>query len=226
MLRTNIAFDFATSRSKTVDGYLLVSDCRISRACVSPYLGQEIPGELGLDPDKIYNVLRDPRALREAVKTFDGIPLLREHAPVSAAAVPQDLIIGSVSNPRWQSPYIVADLTCWNSDSIARIEDGSCRELSCGYRFTAVRDPGEYDGERYEFRMQGIVGNHLATVPLGRVGPSCQVADAALDCEIELEPDDTEITFDVAPRRRRPVVVDTVVEIDMAARIRGYTRLP
>jgi uncharacterized protein len=200
-MKHSITFDFATSRSKTVDGYLLVSDCRITRACVSQYLGVELPDSdrLGVDPNGLYSVLRDPRALREAVKTFDGIPLLREHAPVSAAAVPQDLIIGSVSNPRWQSPFIVADLTIWNSESIARIEDGSCRELSCGYRFTPVRDPGEYDGERYEFRMMGIIGNHLATVPEGRIGPSCQVADSSLDIDIE---------------------------IDFAARIRGYTRLP
>lgn len=197
----NITFDFATSRSKTVDGYLLVSDCRISRACVSQYLGSEVPDgdRLGLEKDGIYNVLRDPRALREAVKTFDGIPLLREHAPVSASAVPAELIIGAVSNPRWQSPFIVADLTCWDAKSIAQIEDGTCRELSSGYRYQAVRDPGEFDGEAYTLRMRGIVGNHLATVPLGRIGASCTVADSALDIDIE---------------------------IDFAAHIRGYTRLP
>lgn len=188
-MKHSIAFDFATSRSKTVDGYLLVSDCRISRACVSQYLGSEIPDgtRLGLSNDAIYNVLRDPRALREGVKSFDGIPLLREHAPVSASSIPQDLIIGSVSNPRWQSPFIVADLTCWSAESIANIENGSCRELSSGYRFTAVRDSGEFDGESYTLRMQDIVGNHLATVPLGRVGPSCTVADSALDVDVEID---------------------------------------
>lgn len=223
-MKNSIVFDFATSRSKTVDGYLLVSDCRISRACVSPYLGQEIPGELGLDPDKIYNVLRDPRALREAVKTFDGIPLLREHAPVSAAAPPSDLIIGGVSNPRWQPAtpggFVVADLSIWNAESIARIEDGSCRELSSGYRFTAIRDPGEFDGESYELRMAGIVANHLATVPLGRVGPSCTVADSALDIEIECDH-----KGNVRVIRRPVLAADIEIEIDFADRIKGYRRL-
>lgn len=106
---------------------------------------------------------------------------------------------GTVSDVRWKAPYLVADLAVWDADAIARIRDGSQKEISCAYRYRAVVESGTVGGAPFDLRMIEISGNHVALVPEGRVGRDVVVADAALDIEIE---------------------------IDMAAAIRGYRRLP
>jgi uncharacterized protein len=227
VLRTNIAFDYASARTTDIDGRLFVVDCKISKANVCDYLGTEIPESesLGLVPDKLYRLYRDASALKAAAASFEGLQLMDNHV-VTSAADPQAMrTVGSVSNVRWKAPYLVADLSVWTADAIARIQDGSQREISCAYRYRVDMRPGTApDGTPFDARMLEILGNHVALVEEGRVGHDVVVADASLDCEIE--PDDTEITIDTAHRRRRPIAVDTVVEIDFAARIRGYTRLP
>jgi hypothetical protein len=76
-----IAYDKSSARIKDIDGRLHLHDelQHISKACVSPYAGHEIPGfeELGLEPDKIYQLLRDPVELAKAAPTFNGIPLAK-----------------------------------------------------------------------------------------------------------------------------------------------------
>ena len=60
----------------------------ISKAIVNPYLGKEIPKykELGLDPGRIYQLLRDPAELKKAESTFNiNLPLLDQHVGVNAA---------------------------------------------------------------------------------------------------------------------------------------------
>ncbi len=81
-----LAMDRASARIKDRDGRLHVTSTVLTRACVSPYLGSEIPGwaELNLEPDKIYRVLRHPDALADAVDSFNNLPLLSEHTPVTA----------------------------------------------------------------------------------------------------------------------------------------------
>jgi Uncharacterized protein conserved in bacteria (DUF2213) len=52
----------------SVDGRMTVPDCNISKACVNPYFGREIPGaeQLDLDPNAIYELYRDAKALAAA----------------------------------------------------------------------------------------------------------------------------------------------------------------
>ena len=70
-----LAFD-RSARWKDQDGNLHVRVSNISKATVNPYRGNEIPGweELGLDPKKIYQLLRDPDELKKAASTFCGLP--------------------------------------------------------------------------------------------------------------------------------------------------------
>ena len=57
-----LAFDRASVRKLDDVGRLQVAVSNISKANVCPYYGREIPGweELGLEPDKIYQLYRDP----------------------------------------------------------------------------------------------------------------------------------------------------------------------
>ena len=166
-------------RSVDVDGHMRVENCNISKACVSPYMGGEIPDwqELGLKATDVYMLYRDAAELEAAASTYEGKPLMMRHVAVSAEAPMKMDIVGAVHNVRWKSPYLVADLSVWDQRAIDAIESGAQKELSCGYRYRAVMGAGVHDGTQYDGRMTAIVANHVALVETGRVGPDAFVAD-------------------------------------------------
>lgn len=180
-----LAMDRApTMRSKDINGWLHVKDCRISKANVCPYIGREIPNseKLGLDPDKIYNLYRDAAALEASAASFERAPLMLEHLGVTAESAQNPnikrKIIGAISNVRWQAPYLVADLTVWDGEGIEAIESTRQQELSPGYHYRPEMTPGSMHGNPYDGRMLDIVANHLCIVDTGRTGPDVMVNDA------------------------------------------------
>ena len=84
---------------RTIDsnGYMHVKLTPISKACVNPYLGSEIPnGEAhGYKPDEIYYALRDPDELKKATGTFNGLPLLMDHHEINADNPAKQFQVGS-----------------------------------------------------------------------------------------------------------------------------------
>ena len=178
---TNIrlAFD-RTARHVDTDGRMHIERSHISKAAVNPYYGKEIPrsSELGLEPDKIYRLFRDPVELERGAATFARLPILSEHIPVSAESIPKDKIVGALgSDVAFKMPYLDADLCFWDAAAIAGIETDKVRELSCSYHYEAVMEPGEFEGQPYDGRMTHIRGNHLAIVEVGRAGSDVIVAD-------------------------------------------------
>ena len=175
-----LAFD-RSARRIDADGRLHVDRSHISKATVNPYYGKEIPGyeALGLQPDKVYRLLRDPVELERAAPTFARLPVLSEHVPVTVEAPRPDLVVGAIgSEVVFAAPYLDADLCVWDATAIAGIETDKVRELSCAYRYVPVMEPGEFEGQPYDGRMTEIQGNHLALVEVGRAGSDVVVADA------------------------------------------------
>lgn len=78
-----LAFDRASVRQFDKVGRLQIERSNLSKANVCGYFGHEIPGAeaLGLDPQKLYRLYRDPDELRKAVSTFNNIPVLCRHKP-------------------------------------------------------------------------------------------------------------------------------------------------
>ena len=174
-----LAFD-RTARRIDADGRLHVDRSHISKATVNPYYGKEIPGfeALGLQPDKVYRLLRDPVELERGAPTFARLPILSEHVPVTVDAPRPDLVVGAIgSEITFSAPYLDADLCVWDATAIAGIETDKVRELSCAYRYVPVMEPGEFEGQAYDGRMTEIQGNHLALVEVGRAGSDVVVAD-------------------------------------------------
>lgn len=174
-----LAFDRSV-RSYDQDGRLRVGTSPITKATVNPYYGREIPDnqKLGLDPDRIYYLLRDPAELQKAVSTFNNLPLLIKHQPIDVDNHPKELVIGTTgSNAEWCDPYIQIDLTFWDAAAIAGIETKEQTELSSAYRYTADMTPGTYQGMRYDGVMRNIQGNHVALVDVGRAGRDVVVQD-------------------------------------------------
>ena len=189
---------FGSNRSKDANGYLRCEDCNITRVQVAGYLGKEIPNyrEFELEPDKIYYVLRPEAELKKAVETFNNLPLTRKHIEIDVDNVPKEDIVGSLGDSaRVEDGFLKNSLIVYDQKYIDRIENGKQKELSCGYRYTPVRQSGEFEGQHYDFVMTDIVGNHVALVKEGRAGHDVVVADSKPDFE-EKENTMTDITKD------------------------------
>jgi hypothetical protein len=179
-----LALDRGSARRRDQDGHLFIERSNITKANCCGYLGREIPDwkALGLLPDKIYQLYRDPAELAHAANTFAGKPLLLHHQPVTSEDHPTELVIGSVgTDVRYEHPYLKAALSIWRQDGIDAVESGEQCELSCGYRYSAYMTPGRApDGVAFDGRIRQIKGNHITLVKEGRAGHDVVVADSAL----------------------------------------------
>ena len=157
-------------REKDDNGRLIVKHTLITKGCVSPYWGEEIPNwkELGLDPKKKYNVYRPIDELKKA-KWAPTMPLLNKHIMDYADMPQRDNWAGSVSNFDIEGDNVYADICFWNNEDIDNVENGTKKDLSMGYRCKHIKESGEYNGQPYDLKMVNILPNHLALVEKGRV---------------------------------------------------------
>ncbi len=185
-----IAFDKETVREMDRDGRMRVSIANISKATVNPYKGHEIPDweALGLDPNKVYYLLRDPEELEKAAPSFNGVQILRKHTPVSAEDHQPWEVVGSTgTNAEFDGTFLRNSLSIWAEDAIGDIESDAKKELSCGYHYTADMTPGSFNGMRFDGVMRDIVGNHVALVEDGRAGPDVVVGDSNQEIAMSTE---------------------------------------
>lgn len=169
-----------SARHYDLDKRLHVDKTVISIANVCPYYGREITDWklIGLDPNKIYKLYRDPIELAKGAPTYHNVPLLVRHIAVNPGEPQQDSISGVVSNITFEHPNLYGSLAVWTQEGIDFIESGEQEQLSAGYYFKADMTPGTAPtGERYDGRMYDLVCNHVAQVKEGRVGPDSTVAD-------------------------------------------------
>lgn len=184
-------------RTTDQDGHLVVSMSRISKANVCPYNGSEIPNseKLGLDPNKVYRLYRDPaefkngemevevdgkmQTVRTGAWSWDGKPLILKHKAITADTPSQELWVGTIGACTFEPPYLISrPLTVITAEAQALIEADEQRELSAGYRYTPDMTPGVTpEGESFDGRMTQLRGNHVAIVREGRAGPDVHVAD-------------------------------------------------
>lgn len=175
-----LAFDRSL---RTVDafGRLRVERSNISKAVINPYLGSEIPNAelLGLEPGKVYRLLRHPDELAKAAGTFANLPLLCIHTPTSADDPKKEYVVGSTgSDVEFNFPYLQCSLMVTDADAIRKIESREQCELSSSYAYRADMTPGTFEGQPYDGVMRDLHGNHVALVEVGRAGPDVVVADA------------------------------------------------
>ncbi len=176
------------NRRYDADGRLHILRTPISKATVNPYYGREIPESeaLGLEPERVYYLLRDPGELAKAAPSFARNQLMFKHIAVSADDPKQDSIAGTIgSDVEFQAPYLIADLCIWDAEAIAGVETDTVRELSSSYRYRADMTPGMYEGQRYDGVMRDIQGNHVALVQTGRAGSDVRAADSQLEMKME-----------------------------------------
>jgi hypothetical protein len=157
-----LAFDRSSVRSYDHDGRLHVEATNLSKAIVNPYIGREIPGyqALGLEPDRVYQLLRDPGELAKAAATFNNVPLLSRHVPVTADDHKPDLVIGSTgTDAAFEAPYLRNSLVVWARDAIDDIESDVKKELSSAYRYRADMTPAAKSIFIMCFQTAGFLGS-------------------------------------------------------------------
>lgn len=179
-----LAFDsyrLETCREKDCNGFLHVALCNITKEQVVPYYGREIPNykELGFLPDEIYYGYRPADELKKGAETFNNLPLLDKH--IEDGAEKEDAKkhrVGSLGDKvKFNAPYLQNSLIVYDQKAIDKVEDGTQKELSCAYRYDPIKQSGEFGGQRYDFVMTNIRGNHVALVEEGRAGSDVVVAD-------------------------------------------------
>ena len=182
-------------RSFDEDGRMRVKLTNISKEQIRPYLGREIPGWneeeqmhlLGLDPDKTYQMYCPGKELEKAAHTFNGIQLLKEHKPVDADDHQKDDIVGTTGTQAvYVEPYLKNSLVFWAQEGIDLVENEEQRELSPGYHYDPIMEPGVFKGQKFHGWMSNIRGNHLTIVEEGRSGPDVMVADSLLEYQWSL----------------------------------------
>lgn len=190
-----VAFQDAESKRQYDDnGYLIVKDNPITLEGVFEYAGSEIINVVDaeivdeIDPLKIYKVYRPASELKseQVQKGVSVLPIIDEHKfvgekkkhlnPDRRDGVIQGAVIGM---PRFNAPYLIADLIFYTSDIVQKIKDGKV-ELSLGYTSRMIKQNGVFNDEKYEFVMKDIVPNHLSLVEKGRSGSVVAVQDHLL----------------------------------------------
>jgi hypothetical protein len=175
------AYDKASARSRDADGRMRVKDCVLSTAEVNPYYGREIPGwdQLGLDPNRIYELYRDPVELEKGAPTFSANPIMVKHIPQTADDPKKEWIGGAIDNIRFVGNKLRGDLLMWDGKAIDLVESEEQADLSCGYRYKPDMTPRTVNGRRVDGTMRDIQGNHVALVDDGRAS-GAHVADRAM----------------------------------------------
>lgn len=191
MVRDYLSLSSFSDREIDKNGFMHVKNCIVTKSEVNQYRGNEIPEweRLGLDPNKIYDVLRPAEEIERTLLQMKGLPILDDHDDIHDAAHPQKHIrIGSMgTNPEFKEPEVSTELTFWNKREIDDIQSKQRDNLSMGYDYTAVLENGEYNGKKYQIRMKDIVWNHVALVDKGRVD-GAKVSDKALDVNLPSRP--------------------------------------
>lgn len=193
---TQLAFDKAfTLRWHDEDGRLHVDRSNLTRVQVAPYRGSEIPGweALKLDPEKVYYGLRPAEELsdEETIRSVNGIPIQLNHHLDYPDKPAKETRVGSTGDKAaFDGTYLSNSLHIQDSDAINRIKDGSMKQLSLAYHYDPdFNSSGEWKGQKYDFTMRNIRGQHLALVEEGRAGPTCVVEDHAFQGEKSMNDD-------------------------------------
>lgn len=168
------------------NGFMHVDVSNITKEQVAPYYGREIPGwrEAGLEADKVYYGYRPFDELEKAKDTFNNLNLLSEHIEDGADKDVSKYKIGSLgTDAKTDNPYLTNSLMIDDEKAIDDIKSGRKKELSSAYRYEPVFKTGFFDGQKYDFLMTNIRGNHVALVKEGRAGSDVVVADSNTICK-------------------------------------------
>ena len=173
-------------REYDVNSWPEIKNNPLSRVGVFPYLGKQISKKL--DPNKIYMVYRPEEELSnpECIESFKLLPWIDLHpkkllGPESAGRMPAEQkgvegVIGE--DVYFEGDTLYGNLKCFSESLQDNIDSGEKKELSIGYACKYDLTPGTWNGKYYDAIQRNLRGNHVASVPKGRMGPEISVLDS------------------------------------------------
>ncbi len=162
------------------NGWREFPDNPISRVGVFQYSGKQISPDL--PADEIFNVLRPAEELSdpEAIESIKLLPWIAGHTMLGDKFTPAEQKgVGGVVGERvyFKEGVLYGNLKIFSSAHDALIAQG-LKDLSLGYRCRYEYAPGTFEGQPYDYVQRHIRGNHIATVPEGRMGSLVAVQDS------------------------------------------------
>lgn len=162
------------------NGWVEVKNNPLSRVGVFPYSG----GQVGGDPNKIYNVYRPEEELShpDAIESLKLIPWVNDHVMLGASkdglTPAEEKGIEGITG---ENVYFKDGILYGNikilSENLAELIDGGKKQLSAGYRCVYDFVSGVFNGQPYDAIQRDIRFNHLALVDEGRMGKEVAVLD-------------------------------------------------
>jgi len=168
---------------RTSEGYLR-ADARVTRTGIFYYRNSDgTPRRELRHPDEVFKA--------DSMGTMKMIPVTNDHPPVRilSAETAKEYTVGTTGESvRKDEDFIMCPFVVTDKKAVADIEQGK-REISLGYKVDLLKEDGEYNGERYDYRQTNIRYNHLAVVDSGRAGSEARIH---IDGE-ELTPEEIEV---------------------------------
>jgi hypothetical protein len=177
--------DAMSAREYDSNGWPEIKKNPISKTGVYPYLGKQI--DSSLEPEKTYMVLRPAEELSdpETIESFKLLPWVYIHpsrllgAEEDGRVSPDEKGVAGVTGEDvfFEGDTLYANLKLFSDNLQELVDSGEVPELSLGYGCKYKLSSGVYNGISYDAIQHTIRGNHLASVPKGRMGPEVAVLD-------------------------------------------------
>lgn len=177
------------------NGYLKYTDTKFFDSGVFQYAGCEIDpdGELGLEPNTLYNVYRPESEVtkKDFVDSLENKPLVDDHTIIGngpgMVAPEKKGVQGVLSHIEVVDGELHGQLDIFSTTMIDKIRRGK-RELSLAYGCKFIPQKGVWKGQSYDFVQSELrAGNHLAFVDEARNGHDCRVVDRAFICDSKFQ---------------------------------------
>lgn len=174
----NIALPTESTRELTPEGYLKATAV-VTKVGVQMYSARDF----GVDSDEPVGVLRPAETVfhPETMESLKMKPIALLHPEQDIDSTNHSrLSIGSVGEnvEAIDTERLGASIQITDDAVVKKILGREIEELSLGYDVFIISEEGNFNGEKYLYRMDGpMLNNHLAIVPEGRCGDSVKILD-------------------------------------------------
>lgn len=187
-----------SQRLHDLNGWFEVKKNPLSKVGIFEYSGAQI-GAPADQRDHIFRVYRPAEELGRAaaVESFKLTPLIDDHVMLGDGFTPAESkgVSGVIGQDMvFEGDTLFGNVKVYSKALAEKIKNGKT-ELSCGYRCRYDFTPGVWNGQAYDVVQRDILGNHVALVDEGRMGPEVAILDHltfAVDAK-ELLPVDDEL---------------------------------
>lgn len=212
-----------TARSSDSNGWWSVKRNPLSKVGVFDYTAASVGapegvGPAGGDPHRLIRVYRPAEELSDpdCIESFKLTPWVNDHTMLGSeddGLTPAERkgvggVIGEDVGFDADTGTLYGNLKMFSAAHDRVVKAGKT-ELSLGYRCVYDFTPGEFNGEKYDAIQRKLRGNHVASVPKGRMGPGVAVLDHAMTFALDAQ--------DIEPMLTPEQIAQLKAMIDAAA---------